>query len=204
MKIKDEWFQIRIKHKNDHSTQCMGCIKIAAIITGNKYKFGLYFKSSCTTAENPLCAALKRGVAPSYWKMNKFNLNSEQLFWNVLTQRTASTWTPLFNNTRTMWSWPIWLAIHNGLAPSIRHTFGSPPSANSVSKTARCPFCDAMKIGVALSCNFTLQIRLWPEITCYFMVLSSLNRNITLQYMQIGPNYNTISNCSKLFCQIFS
>lgn len=82
MKIKDEWFQIRIKHKNDHSTQCMGCIKIAAIITGNKYKFGLYFKSSCTTAENPLCAALKRGVAPSYWKMNKFN-ESNLKFWIV-------------------------------------------------------------------------------------------------------------------------
>lgn len=35
-------------------------------ITGNKYKFGLYFKSSCTTAEYPLCAALNSGVAPSY------------------------------------------------------------------------------------------------------------------------------------------
>lgn len=34
-------------------------------ITGNKYKFGLYFNNSCTTAENPLCAALNNGVAPS-------------------------------------------------------------------------------------------------------------------------------------------
>lgn len=34
-------------------------------ITGSKYKFGLYFNSSWTTAEKPLCAALNSGVAPS-------------------------------------------------------------------------------------------------------------------------------------------
>lgn len=68
-----------------------------------------------------------------------------------LTHRTASTWAPFFNRIRTMWSWPIWAAIHNGLAPSIRHTFGSPFSAIRVNKTARCPFCDAINIGVARS-----------------------------------------------------
>lgn len=35
----------------------------------------------------------------------------------------------------------------------MRHTFGSPPSASNVSNTPRCPFCDAINIGVALSCN---------------------------------------------------
>lgn len=35
------------------------------------YKFGLYFSSSCTTAENPLCAALNNGVAPSYNKCER-------------------------------------------------------------------------------------------------------------------------------------
>lgn len=42
------------------------------IITGNKYKFGLYFKSSWTTADSPLCAALNSGVAPSYIRKKEF------------------------------------------------------------------------------------------------------------------------------------
>lgn len=36
-----------------------------AIRTGNRYKFGLYFSNSATTAQKPLWAALNNGLAPS-------------------------------------------------------------------------------------------------------------------------------------------
>lgn len=50
-----------------------------------------------------------------------------------------------------MWSFPIWLAIQSGVAPSFLGTSALAPAANSISRTVRCPFCAEIKSGVARS-----------------------------------------------------